>query len=106
MALIVITFNSTYVDQDDLPVVTSGTSRYSGSSLCAESSWDRVALTHLRSLVQLDSMAIDSPLQGRHVPVDIPVANSQVRDEPIHSIQHKLTLLLPLTTPNFIGIAL
>ena len=33
------------MDQDDLPVVTSGTSRDSGSRLCAESSWDRVALT-------------------------------------------------------------
>ena len=45
MALIAIAFDSTYVDQDDLPVVTSGTSRDSGSCLCAESSWDRVALT-------------------------------------------------------------
>ena len=47
VALIAIVFDSTYVDQDDLPVVTSGTSRYSGSSLYAESSWDRVALTIL-----------------------------------------------------------
>ena len=45
VALITIAFDSTYVDQDDLPVVTSGTSRDSGSRLCAESSWDRVALT-------------------------------------------------------------
>ena len=45
VALIAIAFDSTYVDQDDLPVVTSGTSRDSGSRLCAESSWDRVALT-------------------------------------------------------------
>ena len=28
VALIAIAFDSTYVDQDDLPVVTSGTSRY------------------------------------------------------------------------------
>ena len=45
MALIAIVFDSTYVDQDNLPVVTSGTSQCSGSSLYAESSWDRVALT-------------------------------------------------------------
>ena len=45
VALIAIAFDSTYVDQDDLPVVTSGISQDSGSRLCAESSWDRVALT-------------------------------------------------------------
>ena len=45
VALIAIAFDSTYMDQDDLPVVTSGTSQDSGSRLYAESSWDRVTLT-------------------------------------------------------------
>ena len=52
VALIAIAFDSTYVDQDDLPVVTSGASRDSGSCLCAESSWDRVALTVMILILQ------------------------------------------------------
>ena len=39
VALIAIAFDSTYVDQEDLPVVSSWTRRHLGSGQHAESHW-------------------------------------------------------------------
>ena len=78
VALIAIAFDSTYVDQDDLSVVTSGTSRDSGSHLCAESSWDRVALT----LPTYSVGAVGTP-SGSHT---LSVSSDGVPEPPLENI--------------------
>ena len=57
-------------------------------------------------LIQFNTTTVYLLLQRRHTLVNVPVTNGQVNDESVYSIRHELTLLLPLTTPNFVSIAL
>ena len=82
VALIAIAFDSTYVDQDNLPVVTSGTSWYSGSSLCAESSWDRVALTPYTTAMGQRCVRSSGPIRYSPSPDAFPQVVQRLRHEP------------------------